>query len=123
MHSESNSQRIRSFELRRFGCTQRPSAHQTPPNPVFSLPAKQITRKTPNPTGSCHIAKLVDKVNSLTYKPPVTHFPTTDAADYGWEAQLDDVQVTGQWTREQERWHSRVHMCYSRQTTPPLSPT
>ncbi|KAI5645626.1 hypothetical protein NE865_02293 [Phthorimaea operculella] len=35
----------------------------------------------------------------------VHHFLTTDAADYGWGAQMDDQAIAGRWTYEQSRWH------------------
>ncbi|KAI5644926.1 reverse transcriptase (RNA-dependent DNA polymerase) domain-containing protein [Phthorimaea operculella] len=44
---------------------------------------------------------------------PVTHFLTTDAADVGWGAQLNEVYLSGSWTAQQRRWHSNLKEMYA----------
>ncbi|KMQ90421.1 transposon ty3-i gag-pol polyprotein [Lasius niger] len=54
---------------------------------------------------------------------PYTHFLTTDAADTGWGAQLDEIPMMGAWTRRQRKWHSNrkepfaVYAAIQRQAT------
>lgn len=43
--------------------------------------------------------------SSLLHENPVQHFLTTDAADYGWGAHLDDYMVSGKWSYSQMTWH------------------
>ncbi|XP_047539545.1 uncharacterized protein LOC125072953 [Vanessa atalanta] len=35
----------------------------------------------------------------------IHHFLTTDAADFGWGAQMDDQTVSGKWRKDQMQWH------------------
>ncbi|CAH0728429.1 unnamed protein product, partial [Brenthis ino] len=44
--------------------------------------------------------------SSLLHLPLLTHFLTTDAAETGWGAELNGVQIRGEWSREESRIHS-----------------
>ncbi|XP_043470112.1 uncharacterized protein LOC122503582 [Leptopilina heterotoma] len=48
--------------------------------------------------------------NSLISLHPkrISNFLTTDAADVGWGAQLDNYHLSGTWTQEQKSWHSNL---------------
>ncbi len=43
---------------------------------------------------------------SLIHKPPISGYLTTDAADFGWGAQINDLYLLGTWSPEQCQWHS-----------------
>ncbi|XP_044583992.1 uncharacterized protein LOC123264650 [Cotesia glomerata] len=43
---------------------------------------------------------------SPRHKSKVTHFLTMDAADKGWDAQLNGIYMSGNWSVTQRRWHS-----------------
>ncbi|KAI8428629.1 hypothetical protein MSG28_007365 [Choristoneura fumiferana] len=46
---------------------------------------------------------------ALSHSPATNHqFLTTDAANYGWGAQLNDMILSGTWTGEQRLWHSNL---------------
>lgn len=49
----------------------------------------------------------VRRVTPLHQK-SITHFLTTDAADAGWGAQLNETLMAGKWTQEQMKWHSNL---------------
>ncbi|XP_055915529.1 uncharacterized protein LOC129948518 [Eupeodes corollae] len=44
---------------------------------------------------------------------PYTNFLTTDAADTGWGAQIDEKLLSGGWTKEQKKWHSNRKELYA----------
>ncbi|CAK1585578.1 unnamed protein product [Parnassius mnemosyne] len=43
---------------------------------------------------------------AVLHQRPYTHFLTTDAADTGWGAQLNEKMMSGVWTKDQMKWHS-----------------
>lgn len=51
--------------------------------------------------------------STTMFKKEVTHFLTTDAADAGWGAHLNDHYLTGHWTNHQKTWHSNMKELYA----------
>ncbi|XP_058810379.1 uncharacterized protein LOC131675418 [Phymastichus coffea] len=47
------------------------------------------------------------------HKRPVTHYLTTDAADAGWGAQVNNIHTSGSWTARQRSWHSNKKELYA----------
>lgn len=50
---------------------------------------------------------------SNLHKREITHFLTTDAADTGWGAQLEETLLSGNWSAEQKKWHSNRKEMYA----------
>lgn len=57
--------------------------------------------------------KVVEHSSSPIIKPKVTHFFTTDAADAGWGAQLNNKYLSGKWATYQKPWHSNMKELYA----------
>ncbi|KAJ0179494.1 hypothetical protein K1T71_005206 [Dendrolimus kikuchii] len=55
----------------------------------------------------------LDQNSTPIIKKNITHYLTTDAADAGWGAQLNDTCLSGEWAPYQRPWHSNLKEMYA----------
>lgn len=93
--------RLHCRYLQRFSCQFRQNRQRE----KLPLPQSVLNELTWWKTGLASTTPL--------HKKSVTHFLTTDAADSGWGAQLNNSHQSGSWTTKQSSWHSNKKEMYA----------